>query len=338
VLRPPRAWRPLSAELDLDARVSGRLGSTLRGKYRLDKVLGVGGMAVVYVATHRNRKRFAVKMLHPELSVREDIRTRFLREGYVANSVEHPGAVAVLDDDTAEDGAAFIVMELLEGDGVDHLWEKGGRRLPLRATLAIGDQLLDVLASAHARTIVHRDIKPANLFVTRDGTLKVLDFGIARLRDAAGSGAHATSTGMLMGTPAFMAPEQALAKSSEIDGQSDVWAVGATLFTLLSGQIVHEGDNGQQILVQAATQQARSLRHLVPEAPPQVVAIVDRSLTFLKSDRWASAAVMRDEIRRAYRDLFGEAISAAPLAALFVTTDAALASTALHDAPPTARQ
>jgi serine/threonine-protein kinase len=98
-----------------------RLGRVLRGKYRLDRVIGVGGMATVYAATHRNKKRFAIKMLHPELSRREAMRTRFLREGYVANSVEHPGAVAVLDDDVAEDGSAFLVMELLHGGALDEV-------------------------------------------------------------------------------------------------------------------------------------------------------------------------------------------------------------------------
>src|ERR1700677_5142164 len=108
-----------------------RVGTVLREKYHLDSILGSGGMAVVYAATHRNTKRFAVKMLHPELSIREDIRTRFLREGYVANSVKHPGAVAVIDDDVAEDGSAFLVMELLEGSLVNDMWVEHGRRLPL---------------------------------------------------------------------------------------------------------------------------------------------------------------------------------------------------------------
>src|SRR5258708_1681785 len=127
-----------------------RIGSTLRGKYRIDGVLGSGGMAVVYGATHRNKKRFAVKMLHAELSVREDIRMRFVREGYVANTVEHPGVVNVLDDDVAEDGAAFLVMELLEGASVADL---ANARLPARVALAIGHQLLDVLAAAHAKRV-----------------------------------------------------------------------------------------------------------------------------------------------------------------------------------------
>ena len=323
-----------SQESELDTRARGRLGTVLRGKYRLDRVLGIGGMAVVYAATHRNQKQFAVKMLHPELSIRAGISARFLREGYVANSVKHPGAVAVLDDDVAEDGAAFLVMELLEGDAVDRLWESAGRRLPARIVLAIGHQLLDVLAAAHAKTIIHRDIKPANIFLARDGALKVLDFGIARLRDAAAEGAHATNTGMLLGTPAFMAPEQALAKSSEIDGQSDVWAVGATLFTLLAGHAVHEGESGPQVLVNAATTHARLLASVVPGVAPRVAEVIDRSLAFEKSARWASAVAMRDAIRDVYLETFGELISRTPLTALFPESDAALASTPMHDTPP----
>ncbi len=165
---------------DLAMRAQARVGSTLHGKYRIDSVLGIGGMGVVYAATHRNTKRFAVKMLHAELSHNADIRTRFLREGYAANSVGHPGTVSVLDDDVAEDGAAFLVMELLDGAGVEDLCEKYRGRLPVRASVVIVEQLLDVLASAHVRGIVHRDIKPANIFLTRDGTLKVLDFGMRR--------------------------------------------------------------------------------------------------------------------------------------------------------------
>src|SRR3954449_9589851 len=98
----------------LQSQVRARLGSVLRGKYRLDAVLGIGGMAAVYKAAHRNQAEFAVKMLHPELSLREDVRTRFLREGYAANSVRHPGVVRVVDDDVAEDGSAFLVMDLLD--------------------------------------------------------------------------------------------------------------------------------------------------------------------------------------------------------------------------------
>src|SRR5215471_19868791 len=109
---------------DVFDRARGRLGTTLNGKWRLDEVLGIGGMATVYAATHRNQKRVAIKMLHPEVSIDQHVTTRFTREGYVANTVAHPGAVSVLDDDVAEDGSAFLVMELLEGETLDHRWEK----------------------------------------------------------------------------------------------------------------------------------------------------------------------------------------------------------------------
>jgi serine/threonine-protein kinase len=297
----------MSGDSEIEQRAQARVGTSLRGKLRIDSVLGMGGMAVVYAATHRNAKRFAVKMLHPEFSLNADIRTRFLREGYAANSVGHPGTVAVLDDDVAEDGAAFIVMELLDGDSVEGLSEKQGGRLPLPTAVAIVDCLLDVLCAAHAKGIVHRDIKPANLFVTRDGSVKVLDFGIARAREAAtgAGGGKGTGTGVLLGTPAFMAPEQAMAKSSEIDAQTDVWAAAATLFTVLSGELVHLGDNASQLLIAAATQQARPLLAVAPGVPPAVAQVVDRGLAFHKQARWTSAAEMRSALRHAYQSVLG---------------------------------
>src|ERR1700681_2212391 len=132
----------LTVDAELEARARARLGTVLRGKYRLDRVLGLGGMAVVYEATHRNKAKFAVKMLHADLSMRESVRTRFLREGYAANSVKHPGAVLVVDDDVAEDGAAFLVMELLDGIGCEDLWERSGHRIAPDAASTIVIQLL----------------------------------------------------------------------------------------------------------------------------------------------------------------------------------------------------
>ncbi|HEV3189191.1 MAG TPA: serine/threonine-protein kinase, partial [Polyangiaceae bacterium] len=299
----------MAVDADTIRRAEERVGSVLNGKYRLDHVVGIGGMAVVYAATHRNQKQFAVKMLHPELSIRADVRTRFLREGYAANSVKHAGAVAVMDDDLAADGAAFLVMELLEGVCVETIWQKHDRKLALASVLAIGHQLLDVLAAAHAKGIIHRDIKPANLFVTEEGQLKVLDFGIARVRDMVGSGVEGTGTGMVLGTPAFMAPEQALAKANEINAQTDIWAVGATLFVLLGGEHVHEGENAPQLLVRTATTPARSLATVNADIPVAVVTVVDRALAFHNSDRWPTAAAMRDAIRDAHLSVFGKRVS-----------------------------
>jgi serine/threonine protein kinase len=304
----------LQAVPTVEERARARIGSVLRGKYRLDRILGIGGMAVVYAATHRNRARFAVKVLHSQLSGRGDIRTRFVREGYASNSVEHPGAVLVVDDDVAEDGSAFLVMELLDGICLETLWTLHRNRLPVRAALAVGRQVLDVLAAAHARSIIHRDVKPANLFVTRDGTVKVLDFGIARVRDAAAQEAEATGVGALLGTPAFMAPEQAMG-ASEIDARSDLWSVGATLFLLIAGRKVHEGESTAHALLLAYTRAAPSLAAVAPETDPRVVAIVDRALAFSKEQRWPTAVAMRDALS-ADETLLGRQDDRATLAAL----------------------
>ena len=153
--------------LEMSARPEARVGRTLNGKWHVDRLLEVGGMGAVYTATHRNGRQAAIKVLLPKYAADPEVRRRFLREGYVANQVEHPGAVAVMDDDVAEDNSAFLVMELLEGATVDALWERHGRKLPLPAILGIAHQLLDVLVAAHARGIVHRDLKPENLFVTK---------------------------------------------------------------------------------------------------------------------------------------------------------------------------
>jgi eukaryotic-like serine/threonine-protein kinase len=290
----------MHGQSDLVSRAQSRVGTMLAGKYRIDALLGVGGMAAVYAATHRNQAEFAIKILHAELSLNADIRTRFLREGYTANSVKHPGAVRVVDDAVNEDGAAFLVMELLRGTTVEELAEARGGRLPVNVVAAIVDQLLDVLSAAHAKAIVHRDIKPANLLLTSDGLVKVLDFGIARAREVADAGpGAATRTGILLGTPAFMSPEQAIAKSRDIDAQTDVWAAAATFFTLVSGRYVHAGETAPEMLVRAATTVATPLASVAPEVPPAISQVVDRGLAFHKAARWSTAAAMRTALSEA---------------------------------------
>src|SRR5579883_2958914 len=250
------------ANLDQDPqalRARARVGVVLHDKWKLDGLLGVGGMAAVYSATHRNGKRVAVKMLHAEFSQNEEVRKRFLQEGYAANTIAHDGAVSVLDDDVTDDGAAFLVMELLEGETLEQRWERSGQRLPVREVLEEAHQLLDVLAAAHAKNVVHRDIKPENLFLTKAGVLKVLDFGIAKVFEQRAARPTATRAGMVMGTPAFMAPEQARARWDEVDARTDLWAVGATMFTLVSGHYVHDAPSANEQLIASATTPARGL-------------------------------------------------------------------------------
>lgn len=272
-------------------RAEARVGTLLRGKWRLDRVLGIGGMAAVYAATHRNQARVAIKMLHPEVSLDAEVTERFLREGYLANSVDHPGTVKVLDDDVSDDGAPFLVMELLEGETVESRWARKGRRLPVAEVLSIAQKTLEVLAAAHTKGVVHRDLKPDNLFLTRNGELKILDFGIARLHEVSKEATH-TRAGSVMGTPAFMAPEQARGRWDDVDARTDIWALGATVFTLLSGRYVHDGETIQEQLILAATKPAPSLHTLLPELSPLVADWIDRALAYDRGARWPDARSM----------------------------------------------
>lgn len=279
---------------DVRQRAQQRVGQTLRGKWRIDAMIGVGGMAAVYAATHRNGKRGAVKILHAEMNLLEEVRNRFLREGYLANKVDHPGVVSVLDDDQSEDGSVFLVMELLEGESVDVKLARSTRMSEAEAVPIIAD-VLDVLAAAHHKGIVHRDLKPDNVFVTTRRQVKVLDFGIARMKEAAQQGAG-TQTGSLMGTPNFMPPEQALGDWNKVDGRTDIWATAATLFAMLAGRAVHLGENPNKILLSAMTTAAPPLLSVAPHVSPRVAAIVDRALAFDRDQRWPHAQEMREAL------------------------------------------
>ncbi len=237
-------------------RSHARIGVVLRDKWRLDALLGVGGMAAVYAATHTNNgRRGAIKLLHPELAVNTEVRSRFLREGYAANKVEHPGTVAVLDDDVTEDGAVYLVMELLEGETLEARRDVTGVLEPA-FVLPIIDKILDVLVAAHPKGIIHRDLKPDNIFLGSDGAVKVLDFGIARVREASGTGRQTMANAGPMGTPAFMPPEQARGRWSEVGPRSDLWSLGATMFTLFTGRLVHEAETVNELLLAAMTKTA----------------------------------------------------------------------------------
>ena len=290
--------------MDIDEQTKARVGQVFNKKYTLGRLIGSGGMATVYEATHRNGHRVAIKILHGDVSAIEDLRARFLREGYVANKVEHRGAVRVLDDDTAEDGAVFLVMELLEGETLDARITRLGGRLPAPEACTLAYQVLDVLAAAHDKGVIHRDVKPENLFLTVDGVLKVLDFGMARvlLEPAEGT---ATRAGMLIGTPAFMAPEQALGQSARVDGRTDLWAVAAAMFTMITGQYVHEAETTQEMLIRAGSMTARSVLAVAPDLPPRVAEVIDGALAFLPSDRWPDARAMQAILADAYHLSYG---------------------------------
>jgi eukaryotic-like serine/threonine-protein kinase len=288
----PDATRDETAPgMDGAARLVGRL---LSGKWRVDRLLGTGGMSLVYSATHRNGNRVALKVLRPELAADPRTRRRFLREPYLVNRVAHEGVVRVLDDNEAEDGTVFLVMDLLDGATLEEL-ARDGACSPAEVA-SVGCRVLDVLVAAHAAGIVHRDVKPSNVFLERKGGVRLLDFGIARrLRDA---GDQVTRDGALLGTPGYMAPEQARGLWAEVGARTDLWAVGATLFRLLTGRTVHEATTPEGALIAAATERAPSVASVRAAVPAQLAAIVDKALELDAKDRWSSALEMQGELER----------------------------------------
>jgi serine/threonine protein kinase len=281
-----------------------RVGRILNDKWMLERLLGVGGMGAVYAARHiRNGARAAVKVLHTDLARSEEIRTRFLQEGRAANAVGHPGVVQVIDDDRVADGpdagATYLVMELLDGESLEDRIERAPP-LTERELLEIADEVLDVLAAAHARGVVHRDLKPENLFLAKDpakgGTRwRILDFGLARLLD----GNVITHRGIAIGTPSYMSPEQAGGRSEEIDGRTDLFALGATGFRVLTGRRVHEADSPVEVVLKMGSLPAPRVRDVAPNVSDRVAKIIDRALAFRRNDRYPDAATMRADVREA---------------------------------------
>jgi len=267
-----------------------RVGKVLAGKWRLDAVLGVGGMGAVYRARHlRNGLEVAVKLLHVAVDD-EDLR-RFLREGYAANLIDHPGVVSVLDDGDDE-GNVFLVMELLHGRSIRETWSEAGGSLSLREIDGVIGGTLDALEAAHAQGIVHRDIKPDNIFVEQSGQVKLIDFGIAHVASAADE--ELTNTSHTLGTLPYMSPEQARSRWSEVDARSDLYSVAATAFRLLTGESVHQRSDMAAMLLAVAGERARPIRSVRADVPERVAAVIDRALSYEKADRYGSAGEMRD--------------------------------------------
>jgi eukaryotic-like serine/threonine-protein kinase len=284
---------------DESQSAKARVGQVLNGKWQVDRLLDTGGMGAVYVATHRNGRRAAIKVLHARFARDPEVRKRFLREGYVANKLDHPGAVAILDDDIAEDGSPYLVMELLDGESLSAILDRTGGKIPVSEVLAIAGQVLGVLQVAHKAGIVHRDLKPANIFVTRGGHAKLLDFGLARVRDGTLS-LIPTAQGIVMGTAGYMPPEQARGKSDMVDARSDLFALGAVMFKALTGRRVHEKATAFDTTMASMTDRAPSLASVMPGARPRLVTAVDRALAFEREGRWQTAAEMFEALREAY--------------------------------------
>ena len=267
-----------------------RVGTLLADTWRIERRIGTGGMAAVYAARHeRNGGRVAVKVLHPDASAEADTVRRFRREGYLGNSINHRGVVRVYDDGVTADGCAFLIMDLLDGETLEDECAARGGYLPFDRAISVARDVLDILAASHEVGVIHRDVKPANVFVTKDGEVKLLDFGIATMARTATADSR-TSTGAGWGTVLFMAPEQ-ISGDGARGARVDVWATGVMLFKLVSGAYPFKAKNLLELALAYRTRPPM-LDRLVPGFPTSIARVIDRALTCAPEDRWSDARAM----------------------------------------------
>jgi serine/threonine-protein kinase len=284
-VQPDRREREVRNSEIVPARRAPRVGDLLDGTWRLEEVLGSGGSAHVFAATHIDGQRAAVKVLREELCWEPTLVARFVGDGRIANLVRHPGVVIPLHEGATESGIPFLVVERLDGQTLEErIATRGPLSLPEATAMIVA--LLDVLAATHDRAIIHRDVKPENVFLTRGGRLKLIDFGIAR--PPLEMAMMRTREQTVMGTPAFMSPEQARGIWSEIDARSDLWGAGATFFRAVTGRFLRNHPTVIEDLIHAV-QPLPPMSVLAPELPVALGQWLDRALAFDRRDRFWTA-------------------------------------------------
>jgi len=313
VTAPPVTPKPLEEG-------SRMVGALLSGRYQIKRLCGEGGMGRVYEAEHVEiGKRVAIKVLHPAYSRTPDLVERFRREARAASRIEHPNVVNVTDFGTTEDGSLFFVMEYIEGIELGLLIHREGPLGPVRA-LRIAEQMCEALQAAHDVGVIHRDLKPENILLLGQGKdsrsppaqsspgleprepsdfVKVLDFGIAKSAEieegtSSRRGKRLTRPGVAMGTPEYMAPEQAAGHPA--DPRSDIYAVGSIMYEMLCGSPPYEGDNVMEVLHKKANESPQLLAELRPGLAPAIISLVERAMARSPDDRPKTMADLAYEI------------------------------------------
>ncbi|HEV8551715.1 MAG TPA: serine/threonine-protein kinase, partial [Polyangiaceae bacterium] len=256
------------------------VGQVLADSYEVTRLLGEGGMGRVYEARHTRLtgKRFAVKLLHSDLARQPEVVTRFQREAEAASGIQHPNVLSVHDVNVTLDGQPYIVTELLQGEELGEYLERVGK-LPVADAVRVVRQICKALGAAHDSGVVHRDVKPENVFLTGDlkrlehATVKVIDFGISKVAQAGGE--SLTKTGMVMGTPDYMPPEQA--RGDRVDARADIYAVGAILYRALTGKKPFEGLDPMATLTAVLVQEPGRPSSVNPDVPLALELVIQRA-------------------------------------------------------------
>ena len=274
-------------------------GQTIAGKYRLNRLLGTGGMATVWSATNVFTEReFAIKFMLPQVARTPEAARRFLLEAKVSARINHPNIIEVIDVGQAEDGSLFLVMELLTGVSLDVAVRRQQPPMSIADFLGIMKDVAVALAAAHRSGVIHRDLKPTNVFLhkDRDGRVvaKILDFGVSKILEEENNTAL-TVVGTVLGSPLYMSPEQSMGATG-IDGRTDVFAFGGILFEALTGQRAFEAPNFNALIVTIATKQPKNVDEIAPALPEPLRALIKDCLVTDKAKRLASVDVIAERL------------------------------------------
>ena len=290
----------------LHAPVAGAdlVGSIIADKFHIEKKLGEGGMGTVYLAEHvKMRRKSAIKVMAPAVASDPEAIARFNREAANAARINHPNVCQIYDFGDTEDGTIFLAMEFIEGESLSDLLQREGR-LSLERAAGILRQTGAALQVAHDEGIVHRDLKPDNIMLAkaRDGSdvVKVVDFGIAKAMTGE-EGQKVTKTGLVVGTPEYMSPEQL--SGDVLDGRSDIYSLALVFFRSVTGSLPFQADSAQETMVKRLTDAPLKLAEVAPDAqwPPRLQGVMDRALERMPADRYASAAMFAGDVENAVR-------------------------------------
>jgi serine/threonine-protein kinase len=321
------------------------VGQVIADRYHIIKKLGEGGMGAVYLGEHvKMGRKSAIKVMNPGMAADPDAISRFNREASNASRISHPNVCQIYDFGETTEGVIYLAMEFIEGSALTDLIEKEGALPPARAGKIL-KQSADALASAHDLGIVHRDLKPDNIMIVqgRDGSdiVKVVDFGIAKAVAGDEAGQKVTKTGLVVGTPEYMSPEQL--SGDKLDGRSDIYSLGLVFYRMLTGVLPFQADSAQETMIKRLTDEPMPLETARPDIvfPAKLQAVLDKALARMPSERYANASQFGKDAEAAVAGLAPAAAAAAvgeSAATQLMDAEAALKSipTKQKAPPPTA--